>query len=80
MYICIHIYMYIHIYVRMSIYIYIYIYIYICIHIYSYIYMYRPRMEKVHSKRHELLDCWIISVVTVLNGQRTRLYVPHWYR
>jgi len=37
-----------------------------------------PGMEKLHSKRHELLVCWIVSIVIVLNIltiQQTRLYL-----
>ena len=40
----------------------------------------RPRMEKSHSKRHELLVCWIVSILMVLNVQQARLYLHYWIR
>jgi len=40
----------------------------------------RPRMEKSHSKRHELLVCWIVGILMVLNVQQTRLCLHYWYK
>ena len=45
-----------------------------------YTYIYRPRMEKSHSKRHDLLVCWIWNIVMVLKFPPTRLYLHYWFR
>ena len=37
-------------------------------------------MEKSHSKRHELLVSWIVSILIVLNIQQTRLYLHYWIK
>ena len=45
-------------------------------------YIVHPRMEKPHSKRHELLVCWIFGIIScsLLKIQHTRLYVHYRYR
>jgi len=40
----------------------------------------RSRMEKSHSKRHELFVCWIVSILMVLNVQQTRIYLHYWFK
>ena len=40
----------------------------------------RPKIEKSHSKRHELLVCQIVSIFPVLNVRPTRLYLHYWNR
>jgi hypothetical protein len=37
-------------------------------------------LEKSHSRRHELLVFWIVSIAIVLEVQQTRLYLNYWYR
>ena len=51
------------------------------IHVAWYIYTYMYTAEEWHSRRHELLVCWMVSIVIVLNVQQTRpwLYLHYWY-
>ena len=47
---------------------------------YTAYFKYHPSMEKLHSKHHEFLVCWIVSIVIVLNVQQKRLYLNYWYK
>jgi len=38
------------------------------------------RMEKSHSKRHELLVSWIVGSLMALNVQQTRLHLLWWIK
>jgi len=41
---------------------------------------FRPRVEKSHSNHHELLVCWIVSILRVLNVKQTRYYLHYWFK
>jgi len=45
-------------------------------------YIVHQRIKKPHSKRHELLVCWIFGIIScsLLKIQHTRLYVHYSYR
>jgi len=43
-----------------------------------YLTKYRPRMEKSHSKRHELSFCGLVSIVIVLTAPQKSNFLHHW--